>query len=160
MSDHTIDLTATAHGNTIKISGNGGAQLPKNSGSHRFKFTLSSPPGLVVRFASLDCEDNCSTCPPAQGDNSTQIRNVNIDPDGLGAKFTDANNNKGGNLDISYQWNFTCDDPTKTVEPFDPVIKNGGGGTVRRSLAIALGVVGLAVIIALTFGFRFGQAGQ
>ncbi len=60
------------------ISGNGGASLPKNSGAHHFDFTLASPAGLTVEFKSLDAQDDCSTCPPASGENSKQIVAVKI----------------------------------------------------------------------------------
>jgi hypothetical protein len=124
VTPHSVPLVATLVGKTIKVSGNGAANLPANSGSHRFNFTLTSPPGVAVQFQSLDSEDNCSTCPPASGENSTQIVAVNIGSDT--AAFTDNNNNQGGPMDVSYQWNFSCDDRALTVEPFDPIITNGG----------------------------------
>lgn len=126
LTSRAVALTASISGNKITISGNGGADLPKNSGAHRFDFTLASPPGVTVEFASLDTQDNCSTCPPASGENSTQIVGVQIGKGGNSASFTDNNNNKGGPMDVSYQWNFTCDDPSIQVEAFDPIIKNGG----------------------------------
>jgi hypothetical protein len=121
----TIALTATIIGNSVKISGDGSASLPKNSGAHRFEFTIASPPGMAVKFASLDCEDDRPTCPPKAGDNSKQIVGVKIGKDGDTASFTNNNNNRAP-MDVCYQWHFSCSDPTKTVEPFDPVIKNGG----------------------------------
>lgn len=123
----TVALTATKSGNRVTVSGNGGADLPQNSGAHRFNFTISSPPGLAVQFASLDTQDNCSTCPPASGENSQQIVGVQIN--GGTAAFTDNNNNQGGPMDVSYQWNFSCSDPDVDVESFDPIIKNGGTTT-------------------------------
>ena len=123
MTGHSVPLSATLAGNKVTISGSGGASLPKNSGAHRFKFTLASPPGLTVEFESLDTQDDCSTCPPASGENSKQIVGVQIGSDT--ASFTDNNNNKAP-MDVSYQWNFSCNDPKLTVEPFDPIIKNGG----------------------------------
>ena len=122
---HTVPLTATVSGQTVTISGNGGASLAKNSGAHRFDFTIASPPGLTVKFDSLDSQDNCSTCPPASGENSQQIVGVQIGRNGDTASFTDNNSNKNP-MDVSYQWNFTCSDPSMTVEPFDPIITNGG----------------------------------
>jgi len=124
VSTHSVPLTATVSGNTVTISGNGSANLAKNSGAHRFNFSLTSPAGLTVQFDSLDTQDDCSTCPPASGENSKQIVGVQIGSNT--ASFTDSNNNKDGPMDVSYQWNFTCDDPTLQVEPFDPIIKNGG----------------------------------
>ena len=124
---HDIPLTATRTGNRVRISGNGGANLPKASGAHRFRFTVASPPGLIVDFSALDTEDNQSTCPPAPGENSTQIVGVTIGPQVGTASFTD-NNNNSGPMDVCYQWHFTCNDPAVTVEPFDPIIRNGGGG--------------------------------
>lgn len=125
-NDHDIPLTATVRGSRIRIDGAGSADLPKNSGAHHFRFMLTPPPGIDVRFSSLDTQDNRSTCPPSPGDNSNQIVGVRIAPDGHSASFTDNNNNRGGPMDVCYQWNFTCSDSSKQVEPFDPVIKNGG----------------------------------
>ena len=124
VSQHSVPLTATRVGNRVKISGDGGADLPKDSGAHRFNFTVSSPAGLTVQFQSLDTEDNCSTCPPSSGENSKQIVGVQIN--GNAAAFTDNNNNKDGPMDVSYQWNFSCSDPSVEVESFDPIIRNGG----------------------------------
>lgn len=126
VTDHNVALTATLTGNKVQISGVGGADLKKDSGAHRFNFTLSSPPGVNVRFDSLDTEDDCSTCPPSSGENSKQIVGVQIGSST--ASFTDNNNNKTP-MDVSYQWNFTCDDPKLNVGSFDPIIKNGGTTT-------------------------------
>jgi hypothetical protein len=125
VTPHTIQLTATIDGNTIVVSGNGGASLPVNSGAHRFDFSLTSPPGVTVKFESLDTQDNCSTCPPAPGENSKQIVAVQIGPKGDTAAFTDNNSNQSA-MDVSYQWNFSCSDPSLQVSPYDPIIKNGG----------------------------------
>jgi hypothetical protein len=129
-SSRTIDvpLTATVVGNTIRITGQGDADLTKDSGAHRFNFTITQPPGgPTVSFGSLDREDDCSTCPPKAGNNSQQIVGVqtfnNESP--KRAFFTD-NNNNSQPMDVSYQWNFTCDDKGMRVEPFDPIIRNGG----------------------------------
>lgn len=124
--DHDIPLTATVSGSTITINGNGGADLGKNTGAHRFSFTLTPPRDVDVQFASLDTQDNCSTCPPASGENSQQIVGAQIGPDGHSASFTDNNNNRNGPMDVAYQWNFTCSNPNLRVEPFDPIIRNGG----------------------------------
>jgi hypothetical protein len=121
----SIPLTATVVGNKVRISGNGGAILPKDSGAHRFDFTIASPPGMTVQFVGLDTEDERSTCPPASGQNSAQIVGVRIAPDGESASFTNNTSNKQP-MDVCYQWHFSCSDSSKTVEPFDPVIKNGG----------------------------------
>ena len=51
--------------------------------------------------------------------------------------FTDKNNNPAinGEMNVSYQWNFTCDPPF-SVLPFDPIIKNGGNtGPITLNLA-------------------------
>lgn len=128
-NDHNIQLVANRTGNRVTISGAGGANLPKASGAHRFNFTLidNTNPSLGVDFSSLDAEDNSSSCPPAPGENSQQIVGVTIGPQPRTAAFTD-NNNNSGPMDISYQWNFTCNDPNVRVDPFDPIIRNGGGG--------------------------------
>lgn len=124
VTPRAVQLTARVVENTVVVSGEGGADLPQNSGAHRFDFTLTGPPGLTVQFKSLDSQDDCSTCPPAAGDNSSQIVGVRIDGDR--ASFTDNNNNRDGPIDVAYQWNFSCSDPSLRVEPFDPIIKNGG----------------------------------
>ena len=124
--NHDIALTATVSGSTITINGEGGADLGKNSGAHRFNFILTPPQDVDVQFASLDTQDSCSTCPPNPGDNSGQIVGMHIAPDGHSAAFTDNNNNKDGPMDVAYQWNFTCSNPNLQVEPFDPIIRNGG----------------------------------
>ena len=123
---HDIQLTADRTGNKVTISGNGAADLPKGSGAHRFRFSLIDSTTLGVEFSSLDAEDNCSTCPPAPGENSRQIVGVTIGPQPRTAAFTD-NNNNSVPMDVGYQWHFTCNDPTVQVEPFDPIIRNGGG---------------------------------
>jgi hypothetical protein len=125
ITKHSVPLTATVAGNKVKISGNGGATLAKDSGAHRFEFTIASPPGLTVQFQSLDTEDDCSTCPPAAGENSRQIVGAQIGPNGDAAAFTDNNSNRDP-MDVSYQWNFSCSNPSLQVESFDPIIKNGG----------------------------------
>jgi hypothetical protein len=121
---HNIQLTATRNGNRVRVTGPGGANLPQGSGVHRFNFALTDNTGLNVQFASLDTEDNCSTCPPATGKNSQQIVGETIKNDQT-ASFTD-NNNNSGTMDVCYQWNFTCNNPNVTVEPYDPIIINGG----------------------------------
>lgn len=73
-TNHPIPLTATVTGSGVSINGNGAANLPRGSGAHRFNFTLADQTGLNVQFSSLDTEDNSSTCPPAPGENSLQIR--------------------------------------------------------------------------------------
>ena len=125
---HNIPLTATLAGSTVRINGNGARKLAQGSGAHRFNFTLDDQTGLNIQFSHLDSEDNRSTCPPASGDNSDQIVAVTIGPRPGTASFTDNNNNRG-RMDVAYQWHFTCDDPNKQVEPFDPVIENGGNAS-------------------------------
>lgn len=130
---HDIPLTATLNGDTITITGSGGESLPGGTGAHRFNFTLHDDTGLNVEFDSLDCADNCSTCPPPPGENSSQIIAVTIQnqgPNDNKAGFTD-NNDNDQPMPVAYQWNFTCDDPGKTVTPFDPIIINGGSTAYR-----------------------------
>jgi hypothetical protein len=59
--------------------------------------------------------------------NSQQIHGVNIN--GTSAAFTDSNS--GQAMPISYQWNFTCNNPSYLPITYDPIINNGGSG-VRR----------------------------
>lgn len=123
-----IPLTTSVHGNRITILGSGNATLPQNQGATVFNFTLSDTSGGVVKFSSLDAADNMTSCPPTgSGNQSSQIVGVVIGQDGLSARFTDNNSNLASNgpLNVSYQWNFTCS-PTFNVQPFDPVISNGG----------------------------------
>lgn len=123
----TVRLETTRNGDTVHvrpISGDPAPRLQRNGGACRFKFELTDTTGLGVRFESLDREDCSSTCPPAEGDNSDQI--VGVRMNGTEAWFTDNNNNKAPDMPVTYQWNFTCNDPQVTVEPFDPTIINGG----------------------------------
>ena len=100
--------------------------LPKGSKEHEFKFRLDDRTGKNVRFAALKAADDCSTCPPDPTKPNTQIDNVTIHntPGQSRAGFRDRNDNDG-EMDVSYQWDFTCPDGT-TVQPFDPIISNGG----------------------------------
>lgn len=127
-TDLGIQLTATLQNGQVVITGNGGASLPARSGSHRFMFSLDDDTGLGVTFLSLDAADNCNTCPPPSGMNSQQIHAVDIDA--TSAAFTDSNS--GGAMQISYQWNFTCNDPSKLPITFDPIINNGGSSVQFR----------------------------
>jgi hypothetical protein len=132
---YDIELTAERSGNnTVSVTctgGDPGPSLKHGSGAHQFKFTLQDGTGLNVKFASLDTEDDCPNCPPPGGKNSKQIVSVHWDNDPplpRTARFVDNNNNdsKNGELEVCYQWNFTCDDPKVSVLPFDPIIRNGG----------------------------------
>lgn len=124
-----VGLTANLSGNTISITGNGAAKLPKNSGAARFNFTLTDNTGANVQFASLDAADNSSSCPPPSGENSQQIVAVNMNNNASpkSAAFTDNNSNVNvnGPMNVSYQWNFSCNAPY-SVQSFDPIIENGG----------------------------------
>jgi hypothetical protein len=124
----SIPLTTSVHGNRISIVGNGDATLPQDQGATVFNFTLSDTSGGNVKFASLDTADNMTSCPTTgSGNQSRQIVGIVIGQDGLSARFTDNNSNLASNgpLNVSYQWNFTCS-ATFNVQPFDPVISNGG----------------------------------
>jgi hypothetical protein len=124
-ANHAVQLTASIRNNQVVIvsSGDPSPSLPANSGAHRFNFTLTDNTGLGIAFQSLDTQDNCSTCPPASGENSLQI--VAVTMSGNSAAFTD--NNRGQAMDVSYQWNFTCNDPSWLPIRYDPIIRNGGG---------------------------------
>ena len=126
-NDHAIQLTAALSGNKVVVTGTGGATLPPKSGSHRFDFTLDDQTGLNVSFLSLDAADNSTSCPPPAGQNSQQIKSVNMN--GTSASFTDSNS--GGAMPISYQWNFTCTDRSKLPISYDPIINNGGSNLDR-----------------------------
>jgi len=127
-TDLSIQLTATLQNGQVVITGNGGASLPAKSGSHRFMFSLDDQTGLGVTFLSLDAADNCTDCPPPSGMNSQQIQAVNTN--GTSAAFTDSN--CGGPMQISYQWNFTCNDASKLPIRYDPIINNGGSSVRFR----------------------------
>ena len=125
-----IALSTVVNGNTISITGLGDASLAKDRGATSFKFTLTDSSGANVKFDSLDTKDGITTCPPTgSGNQSTQIDGIgmNNNQTPVKAHFTDHNSNlaSNGTLDVSYQWNFTCDSPY-TVQPFDPIIQNGG----------------------------------
>ena len=126
-----IALGTSVSGNTITITGSRSpVPIPADQAATRFNFTLTDSSGANVQFSSLDTKDGVSTCPPTgSGNQSTQIHGItmnnNVSPKTAG--FTDANSNlkSNGVLNVSYQWNFTCNSPY-TVQPFDPVIQNGG----------------------------------
>lgn len=130
MADQDVALTATRTGNRVRIAGPRSFNCPVDSRANRFNFTLADNTNLDVSFRSLDREDDCSTCPPASGNNSRQIVGVamNNNQTPKKASFTDNNNNKAsdGPLDVSFQWNFTCNDSSVRVESYDPIITNGG----------------------------------
>lgn len=124
--DHGIQLAANIQNNKVVISATSGDPAPSlqaNSGTHRFNFSLTDNTGLGVAFSGLDTQDNCSTCPPASGENSQQI--VGVTMQGSSASFTD--NNRGAAQDVAYQWKFTCNDSSWLPITFDPIIRNGGG---------------------------------
>ena len=127
-----IELTATLKGSVITVTGSGDVDIPEGQAATRFNFTLNDTTKKEVEFTTLDAEDNSTACPPPTGQNSSQIEGVQTHNNQTPrrAAFTDKNNNdpKQGDLKISYAWNFRCNDPAITVEPFDPIITNGGRG--------------------------------
>lgn len=127
---HAIPLTTSVSGNVITISGNGDWTLNAGTPATEFRFTLNDTSGANVQFASLDTADNISSCPPTgSGNQSGQIVGITMNNNGpnKSAHFNDNNNNPSvnGPMNVSYQWNFSCDS-THTVQPFDPIISNGG----------------------------------
>jgi hypothetical protein len=126
-----IALGTSVSGTTITITGDRSQRsIPAGQAATRFSFTLNDTSNQNVQFASLDTKDGITTCPPTgSGNQSTQINGItmnnNVGPRTAG--FTDANSNPASNgaLNVSYQWNFTCN-PGYTVQPFDPIISNGG----------------------------------
>ena len=127
---HTVALSTSVDGNRIAIIGNGGWTVPVGQAATRFNFTLTDTSGANVHFAGLDAADNMTTCPPpGSGNMSGQIVGVTTNNNGPNktAGFTDNNSNPSTNgpMNVSYQWNFSCD-PSHTVQPFDPIISNGG----------------------------------
>lgn len=124
---HTVALTTSIDGNTISIAGQGSFSVPVGQAATHCKFTLSDASGANVKFASLDTADDINGCPPTgSGNRSSQIVGVTMNNKApqKTAQFTDSNNNEG-HMNVSYQWNFTCDAPY-SVLPFDPIISNGG----------------------------------
>ena len=127
LPQHTVALSTSVSGNTITINGAGSFSIPVGQAATHCKFTLTDTSGANVQFDSLDAADNITTCPtPGSGNGSGQIIGItkenNASP--KKAQFTDNNNNQAP-MNVSYQWNFSCDAPY-TVEPFDPIISNGG----------------------------------
>jgi hypothetical protein len=127
----TVNLALTADldekGNVVISGDRSTKELKKGDPPRTFNFTLTDNTNLNVKFLSLDSEDNWSQCPPPGGENSQQIVGVQVHNNQTPktARFTDNNSNKGA-MDVCYQWNFTCDDPSKLPISFDPIIKNGG----------------------------------
>ena len=121
---HRIKLTAQfdpAKPNEIMVTRK--TRLAPRSGEHHFRFTLDDKTNKNVQFASLTSADD-SSCPPDTTKPNTQIHSMRIGPGQSRAEFWDRNDNEG-EMDVSYQWEFTCPDGT-TVQPFDPIIANGG----------------------------------
>jgi hypothetical protein len=134
-SNNRIDiaLTATMNGkDRIDISGPSGPfPLGVDTGAWHFDFALNDTTGKGVRFTTLDAEDNRNTCPPTVAGNSSKlIVGDHVEPsDPTKARFIDNNNNraKDGVVDVSFQWNFECDDESiKHIGTYDPVVPNGG----------------------------------
>jgi hypothetical protein len=128
---HDIILTAefdTANPNLIIVRPKT-LLRPGNRG--HFKFELDDQTGKNVSFGTLTSADDCSTCPPDTTKPNTQIYDVRRDNNPSAGKprtaeFKNRNNNtRPRPMDVSYQWEFTCD-PGPTVRPFDPIIANGG----------------------------------
>ena len=125
-----VALTADLSPSGILISGPPGPfSVGKDTGACRFDFTLTDNTGANVKFDSLDTADGIAGCPPTgSGDQSTQIggvaKNNNVSPKTAGFTDNNSNNAKDGPMNVSFQWNFTCDGAT--VEPYDPIISNGG----------------------------------
>jgi hypothetical protein len=129
-NSHSIKLTAQfnpAKPDEIIVTRK--TRLARGSKGHHFKFRLDDQTGKNVSFAALTSADDCSTCPPDKTKPNTQIYDVrreNNPPHGQPrtAEFRDRNDNER-EMDVSYQWEFTCPDGTK-VQPYDPIIANGG----------------------------------
>ena len=127
----SVALTATRNGNRISVTGvGGGPTLAPGRPATRFNFTLTDESNCNVRFVRLDTADECSDCPPPPGENSHQITGV-VMHNALTPKtahFTDNNSNpaSAGPIDVAYQWHFACDCPGVSVDPYDPIISNGG----------------------------------
>lgn len=135
-NEKDIELTADlqADGKTIVVTGPGLWALQVNEPPCKFKFELDDN-GLGVNFDSLDTADGLACCPPPKsGNKSSQIddSDIHIQPQKASFKDKNDNNSSDGVLLVSYQWNFTCSDPEKTVLPFDPIIANGGKSTGLR----------------------------
>lgn len=131
-SEVNIQLGTSVSGTTISITGDRNpTTIQENQPATHFNFTLNDTSGANVQFGRLDAQDDTSSCPPTvTGNQSSQIVGVttnNAPANNKSARFTDNNNNPAvnGELDIIYQWNFTCD-PPYSVLPFDPMITNIG----------------------------------
>ena len=102
--------------------------LPVEGGQHEIVFHLVPTPHLDFEFDTSDpiwTADN-SDCPPAQGDNSTQITIVDCKP----KKLTITNDNSGPSRLIRYQLNFVNSGTGPAKSECDPAILNGGGGRI------------------------------
>jgi len=130
MNKVDVALTATLNGKKIDISGpTSFPLLGVDTGAWHFDFTLDDQTGKQVRFTTLDAQDGCTKCPSTKGNSSKLISGERVEPgDPPMAHFIDNNNNdsKLGVVNVGFQWNFACNDPTITVEPYDPVVPNGG----------------------------------
>ena len=122
---HRIRLTAEIDAaNVITLTPK--IRLRRKSGGHHFKFVLDDRSGKNVQFAALTHEDNCSTFSPAPKNPGSQIydEDTHNNDSPRWAEFKNKNNNTRP-MNVSYQWEFTCDSGA-TVLPYDPIISNGG----------------------------------
>ena len=131
MNKVDVALTAKLNGKNIDISGpTSFPMLGVDTGAWHIDFTLDDQTGKGVVFTTLDAMDGSKACPASgTGNQSKLIVGEHVEPqDPKQAHFTDNNNNKAkdGVVDVSFQWNFTCDDSNITVQPYDPVVPNGG----------------------------------
>lgn len=131
MNKVDVALTAKLNGKKIDISGPTSFQmLGIDTGAWHFDFTLDDQTSKSVRFTTLDAMDGSKACPASgTGNQSRLIVGDHVEPnDPKQAHFTDNNNNKAkdGVVDVSFQWNFACNDPAITVGTYDPVVPNGG----------------------------------
>jgi hypothetical protein len=134
-----IDIIADSNGSggvcwshTIKTSGNNDAgkiKLPKGMGS-KLKFDLHDNSGLGVRFnASAPFfvrEGSAGPCPGTLDSAQCMVDSC----DALNLVVIDWN--YGNECELHYQLNFVTA-ANEPIDPYDPVIKNGGGG-VKPSL--------------------------
>jgi hypothetical protein len=98
-------------------------KLDKDSGAHSIDFDLHDQTGKNLQFKTADpvwAGDNVP-CPPAPGQNSTQLSVGACDAKTL----TLVNANSGEPREVRYQLNFVAADGS--AAECDPIFDNGGG---------------------------------
>jgi hypothetical protein len=128
-------------------AGHGPVDLPPGSGTHEITFTIKDTTGLGLQFPASDqflCEVNSGSHCPTTLDNSQ----FEISSSSTSKKLVVLDLNSGPPREYRYQLNIV--DSAGNPYPYDPIIKNGGGGKKTSiALIVVVVVVGVAAVAAV-----------